>query len=223
MSMRKLRTDWLNLLLPLCLAASGCDTGTSTDTTNTLTGVVKAPDGSPAAGAWVTARSGDLQFGDQGGAAWNVLGEVRADDQGRFTLPLHVHEDIYLEASTEASMDLFFTRYPMDSLPKGGSLGELKLAFPGTLRVRIADSSLQEYSSLWVGAVGFPVFSSAGRPDDSGGVTFDLQSVPGGMLEIRIIAIPPDGNGQMVLSRKLPEVEAKSGAFVDVGTLRFRD
>jgi hypothetical protein len=229
MNMRKRRPVWLNLLLPLCLAAAGCDfDGTSTDTTNTLTGVVRGADGSPAANARVTARSGELILGLQGSAAWGVLGEARADAQGRFTLRVRSREDVYLEARDGAGggngADLFFARYPADSLPSGGKLGDLKLAAPGSIQGRIADTSLEGYSTLRIGVVGFRVFEAFGAPSDSGSIAFRLEGVPAGALTLRALGIEKGSSGgERVLPGSLPEVKAEAGADVDVGTLRFQD
>ncbi len=228
--MRRLSLQPLRIIFSLGLAIAGCDLqGTSTDTTNTLNGVVMTSDGSPAARAVVTVRSDEFIPGPAGAGDWKVLGQALSDSQGRFSIALETQDTVYLEAQASRDTskngsvsDVYFAQYPPESVQRGRSIGKLKLLPAGSLRGRIVDTALASFSTLRVGVVGFPAFSELAAPDDSGGFAFFVESVPAGALKLKSLVIRSDGLGRIIpYSGKLPVAEAKAGTAVDLGTIQF--
>lgn len=227
--MRRPGIETLRILSWLCLALAGCNLeGTSTDTTNTLTGAVITSDGSPAARAVVTVRSNHLLKNLGKDPAWEVLGTALADSQGHFSLELPAHDSIYLEAeafgdTTASPREIFFARYSAESLRPGGSLGILKLSGVASLQGRIVDTVLNTFSSLQVCVVGLPIVGGYGVQDGNGGFAFRLDGVPAGSLELKSIVTLENGSGTLLYPGKLPEAETKPGTVVDLGTVKFSD
>jgi hypothetical protein len=144
--------------------------GTSTSVGNTLEGTAVLSDGTPAAGAVVTARSGEIRI-IEGRPQSRLLGVAVADAGGRFRLPLPPFKEFYLEIkgcirdSCQASAfpERYFRHFP-DSLSGGARLGTIRLGPSGTLTGTLVAAWATPATVTWVGIRGSDIFAQAAMP-----------------------------------------------------------
>lgn len=214
----------------LLLASCGDDrmAGTSTSVGTGIGGKASLADGNPAAGARVLVRSEDLRYvGDA--PAHEALDSTVTDREGNFSLPGTRSGPFYLEIIGPDPQSMAGTAGPGAASgaevylrhfarpPRGGNLGTLSLAVPGTVTGKVR-APAPEGGGIWVGMKGggrfLPIQGRSGVKIGEP-VDFRLEGVAPGVGDL-VVAYLPDS-----VAAKIDPVEVRatitSGAETDLG------
>jgi hypothetical protein len=174
-----MRERYRSLALASLLIAAGCGqrlAGTSTTTENTLTGVAMLPDGRPAAGAVVAARSPEVVLSRSHVPLARLLAQSTADSAGRFSLPLPRGEAYYLEVRRGDSVS-WYRQFAPDTA-RALALGTVYLEPTVEVKGTVRPENGPWETRAWVGIAGTDLFRAVDPTDDPAGAAFSLTAAP---------------------------------------------
>lgn len=210
---------------------AGCLDGTSTDTPNTLRpgtleGAAFRADGTPAAGARVSVRSGRVSLDASGRPDYVLLDADVADAKGRFAVDLPAGTLAYLEILVTDSTDrgretqVYFDAFDAEAA-RPTRFTEYPLKASGSLEGRLIPTKGKPLEGNWIAVPGTSAMVRLDAPSDSGGIPFRLDGLYPGPRELEILS----GIGVAVMSTpgKLPVGQVKPAEVTDLGSIFYNE
>ncbi|MDB5051073.1 MAG: hypothetical protein JWO30_4144 [Fibrobacteres bacterium] len=210
------------LLLSACVESGGVRmAGTSTSVGTSIGGTALLADGSPAAGAKVTARSDEMDYRN-GKPEGLLLDSAVADHRGVFAFPTLKERDFFLEIECDPARacpnartpEVFLREFRVEGKE---SLGTLRTQVPGGFRGTLNDTSGSLDSTLWLGIPGTAHFARWEDANDPGRPhlkTFRLDGLYPGRYVLSVVAPSDTGNPA---ARKTGSFPVISGSITDIG------
>ena len=197
----RFRNPILILAILSALVPCGCGqrmAGTTSTAENTVTGVALLPDGRPASGASVSARSSVVVMSRNLVPTSRLISYVSADSKGHFLLPRPDDEGFYLEIRTRGAADSsaisWYREFPAAS-PVQLPLGEFSLDSSIEIRGTLTAAKGGWTTRAWVGIPGTDLFRAVSPGPDGMRGAFSLPGAPASARSV-VVYLEPESQVQ---------------------------